>query len=124
MFDSYVQEKLEISEARVRELQAELASARALSQQREAPTPLSATSRRVRELEEQLGQSREMLRGKLLLEETAASLRAQLITSSKAAEQLATLQELTKVKTYPRVANLLARYLCSCVELSTGSHQI
>lgn len=88
---------LSVAEARIKELEAEVASSQAAAKLREAPTPISATVRRVQELEDQLANSREMLRGKLLLEENNATLQTQLASSSKMVQDLATMEQLCKV---------------------------
>ncbi|KAF4518481.1 hypothetical protein B566_EDAN006486 [Ephemera danica] len=97
--EEVLQESLTLAQQRIQNLELELSTVRSMAQhQMETAKLNTTTTRRVKELEEQVAQGREMVRGKLLLEETVNTLRAQLSSSSQLAEQLTTQQEVSKRK--------------------------
>ncbi|XP_059469945.1 mitotic spindle assembly checkpoint protein MAD1 isoform X2 [Neocloeon triangulifer] len=94
-----LREVIEVKEVRIRDLELELDSKReSLLIERRSSVASSATSKKVQELEDKLIQSKELLRGKLLLEEKANSLQEQASKVDQMAQKCAILEQLVKTK--------------------------
>ncbi|XP_065340323.1 mitotic spindle assembly checkpoint protein MAD1 [Cloeon dipterum] len=92
-------EQLELKELRIRGLEEELASKRdSLRIERQSASANASTSRKNLELEEQLVQTKELLRGKLLLEERVNSLQEQASKVDQLTQKCATYEQLLKTK--------------------------
>jgi hypothetical protein len=92
-----LREVLELKEVRIRDLELELSSVReSLNIQRQSASASSANSRMVHELQEQLSVSKDLLKGKLLLEEKVATLRDQANKADLLIEKVATMEQQIK----------------------------
>jgi len=93
-----LREVLELKEIRIRDLELELASVRdSMNIHRQSANASSATSRVVLDLQEQLSQSKDLLKGKILLEEKMATLKEQASKSDFLLQRVATLEQQMKV---------------------------
>lgn len=93
---------LGLKEIRIRDLEIELSSLHeSLQSERKTSSATSCTRRTVVDLQEKLALSREMLKGKLLLDEKVASLTEQASKVDGLVQRLAMLEQQLKVYFYP-----------------------